>query len=134
MFENLRRQADALDDDRVILGNVLSDQNARLGAAQHRAEASLYREAIAQIFAIMLDQDEKIEDRATVGRRSAPLLNARQAFGPRNQRACLRSRMLRAHHGRTLQSSLRVYEKLAFDLGVDELSVRLAKNFRQLGD
>jgi hypothetical protein len=43
------------------------------------------KRAIAQIFAIMLDQVEEIEDRAAVGRRSAPLLNARQAFGPQNQ-------------------------------------------------
>jgi hypothetical protein len=50
LFENLRRQADALADDRVMLGTVLFDQDARLGTAQHRAEAALVSSAIAQIF------------------------------------------------------------------------------------
>ena len=90
-------KADALEDHRAILGNVLFDQDARLGSALRLRRGVLVIEnAIAQIFAIMLDHVEDIEDCGTGGRASALPVQTRQAFESKNQRACRRTRLLPA--------------------------------------
>jgi hypothetical protein len=79
------------------------------------------KRVIAQIFAIMLDQVEDIEDRGTGGRPSAPLVEARQAFELQSRLPAITA-AASVNDGRPIQSSLRVYDNLAFDLAVEEPS------------